>query len=72
MYLLLMLNLLLVQPFDPSSLEIIEKAITLSDLGLIPNNDGNVIRINVPALTEERRNEMVKSVIKFGEEKKYL
>ncbi len=63
-------QLILVQPFDPSSLEIIEKAITLSDTGLIPNNDGNVIRINVPALTEERRKELVKSACKFGEDGK--
>ena len=61
-------QLILVQPFDPSSLEIIEKAITLSDTGLIPNNDGNVIRINVPALTEERRKELVKVVHKVIEE----
>ena len=59
------------QPFKTKSdLEIIEKAITLSDTGLIPNNDGNVIRINVPALTEERRKELVKSAYKFGEDGK--
>ena len=63
-------QLLLVQPFDPTSLEIIEKAITVSDMGLIPNNDGTVIRINVPALTEERRKELVKGAYKFGEDGK--
>tara|TARA_B100000579_G_scaffold437774_1_gene468934 strand:- start:2188 stop:2739 length:552 start_codon:yes stop_codon:yes gene_type:complete len=63
-------QLLLVQPFDPSSLEIIEKAITLSDTGLVPNNDGNVIRINVPVLTEERRKELAKVAHKFGEDGK--
>ena len=63
-------QLLLVQPFDPTSLEIIEKAITVSDTGLMPNNDGSVIRINVPALTEERRRELVKGAYKFGEDGK--
>ncbi len=63
-------QLLLVQPFDPTSLEIIEKAITISDTGLMPNNDGSVIRINVPALTEERRRELVKGAYKFGEDGK--
>ena len=51
-------------------MEIIEKAITTSDTGLIPNNDGTVIRINVPALTEERRKELVKGAYKFGEDGK--
>ena len=48
-------QLILVQPFDPSSLELIEKAIADSDLGLTPNNDGNAIRLNIPSLTEDRR-----------------
>ena len=60
----------MVQPFDPTSLELIEKAIIGSDIGLTPNNDGNVIRINVPVLTEERRRELVKSVHKYSEEGK--
>ena len=59
---------IVVQAFDPGSLELIEKAIQNSDLGFTPNNDGNVIRINIPALTEERRNEMVKIVHKVAEE----
>ena len=59
---------IVVQAFDPGSLELIEKAIQNSDLGFTPNNDGNVIRVNIPALTEERRNEMVKIVHKVAEE----
>ena len=53
---------LLIRPFDPSSLKAIEKAILASDLGLTPNNDGKSIRLNLPALTEERRRELVKVV----------
>ena len=59
---------ILIQPFDPSSLEAIEKAIIASDLGLSPNNDGNLIRLNIPALTEERRKDLVKVVHKTIEE----
>ena len=61
-------QLIVIQPFDPSSLESIEKAITSSDVGLTPNNDGNVIRLNIPSLTEERRKELVKVVHKIIEE----
>jgi ribosome recycling factor len=53
---------LLIKPFDPSSLKGIERAILSSDLGLTPNNDGKQIRLNLPALTEERRRELVKVV----------
>ena len=53
---------LLIRPFDPSSLKAIEKAILASDLGFTPNNDGKSIRLNLPALTEERRRELVKVV----------
>jgi ribosome recycling factor len=53
---------LLIKPFDPSTLKGIERAILVSDLGLTPNNDGKQIRLNLPALTEERRFELVKSV----------
>ena len=53
---------LLIRPFDPSSLKAIEKAILASDLGLTPNNDGKSISLNLPALTEERRRELVKVV----------
>ena len=61
-------QLIVIQPFDPSSLEFIEKAIISSDVGLTPNNDGNVIRLNIPSLTEERRKELVKVVHKVIEE----
>ena len=57
-----------IQPFDPTSLEAIEKAIVASDLGLSPNNDGNLIRLSIPALTEDRRKELVKIVHKIIEE----
>ncbi|WP_407071822.1 ribosome recycling factor [Pueribacillus theae] len=61
---------LLIQPYDKSVLDEIEKAILKSDLGLTPSNDGNNIRITIPALTEERRSELVKLVKKYGEENK--
>jgi ribosome recycling factor len=61
-------QLITVQPFDPSSLAGIEKAIRSSDLGLNPNNDGKLIRIPVPPLTEDRRKEMVKHLHKVLEE----
>ena len=61
-------QLIVIQPFDPSSLESIEKAIIGSDIGITPNNDGNVIRLNIPSLTEERRKELVKVVNKIIEE----
>ncbi|MDY6874178.1 MAG: ribosome recycling factor [Chloroflexota bacterium] len=53
---------LLIRPFDPASLKDIERAIMVSDLGLTPNNDGKVIRLTIPQLTEERRKELVKIV----------
>ena len=53
---------LLIRPFDASSLKTIERAIIASDLGLTPNNDGKVIRLNLPPLTEERRRDLVKVV----------
>lgn len=55
-------RVLLIRPFDPSSLKTIEKAILASDLGLTPNNDGKVIRLSLPPLTEERRRDLVKVV----------
>ncbi|HWV35132.1 MAG TPA: ribosome recycling factor [Thermomicrobiales bacterium] len=61
-------RLLVVQPWDKSLIGAIEKAIRTSDLGLNPSNDGNVIRIPVPPLTEERRREMVKVLHKLAEE----
>ena len=59
-----------IQPFDRSSLGAIEKAISLSDMGLVPNNDGSVVRLNIPPLTEERRKEYVKMASKLAEEGK--
>ena len=61
-------QLITVQPFDPSTLGAIEKAIRSADLGLNPMNDGKLIRVPVPALTEDRRKEMVKHLHKFLEE----
>ena len=57
-----------IQPFDISSLAGIEKAIAMSELGFTPNNDGKIIRINVPPLTEERRKEFCKLASKYAEE----
>ena len=62
--------MIVVLPFDVSSLEQIEKSILSSDLGMNPNNDGKVIRLTVPPLTEERRTELVKLVHKLIEEGK--
>lgn len=53
---------LVVKPFDPASLKDIERAIQASDLGLTPNNDGKIIRLNIPPLTEERRKQLIKVV----------
>jgi ribosome recycling factor len=61
-------QLITVQPFDPSSLGAIEKAIRAGDLGLNPMNDGKMIRVPVPPLTEERRKEMVKHLHRILEE----
>lgn len=61
-------RLLTVQPFDPSSIKAIEKAIMESDLGLTPSNDGRLIRLPIPQLTEERRKELVKLVRHMAEE----
>ena len=63
-------RLLVVSPFDKGSMAAIEKAITNADLGLSPSNDGNVIRLNFPALTEERRKAFVKIVRTKAEEGK--
>jgi ribosome recycling factor len=59
-----------IQPFDKSSLGAIEKAISLSDIGLTPSNDGITIRLNIPPLTTERRKELVKQAAKYSEEGK--
>jgi ribosome recycling factor len=60
--------MLTIQPFDPSSIRNIEKAIQESDLGLTPSNDGKMIRLPIPQLTEERRKELVKVVRGLAEE----
>ena len=59
---------ILVQPFDPTSLDAIEKGIIESDIGMTPNNDGHLIRLMVPVLTEERRAELVKMIHKIIED----
>ena len=61
-------HLITIQPYDPNALEAIEKAITSSDVDLTPNNDGTIIRLSIPPLTEERRKEFVKLVHKIIEE----
>ena len=65
-------RLITIQPWDPKIIADIEKAIRKSDLGLNPNNDGKIIRVSVPVLTEERRKEIVKQVHKKGEETKIV
>ena len=61
-------RMLTVQPFDPSSIKAIEKSIQESDLGLTPSNDGKLIRLPIPQLTEERRKELVKITRQLAEE----
>ena len=63
-------RLLTVQPFDPTQIRAIEKAVQESDLGLTPSNDGKLIRLPIPQLTEERRKELVKVVRRYGEDGK--
>lgn len=63
-------RMIVIQPWDMSVLKDIEKAILASDIGLNPNNDGKVIRLNFPELTEERRKELVKEIKKTAEETK--
>ena len=63
-------RLLTVQPYDKNSVKAIERAILESDIGLTPNNDGNIIRLQVPELTEERRKQLVKVVRGLAEEGK--
>jgi ribosome recycling factor len=61
-------RLIVISPWDTSVIGAIEKAIQKSDLGLMPNNDGKLIRLSIPVLTEERRKELVKVVRKMAEE----
>ena len=63
-------RLIVIQPWDASILKEIEKEILKSDIGINPNNDGKVIRLAFPELTEERRKELVKDIKKMGEESK--
>ena len=63
-------RLLTIQPFDPGALKAIERAIQESDLGLTPSNDGKIIRLPIPSLTEERRKELVKVVRRVAEDGK--
>lgn len=61
---------LVIQPWDASALKLIEKSILASDVGITPQNDGKIIRLNFPPLTEERRKELIKMVHKYAEEAK--
>jgi len=61
-------RVLVIQPWDKSTLKAIEKAIQASDIGINPQNDGNVIRLTFPQLTEDRRKELVKDIKKMGED----
>ncbi|MHB1483847.1 MAG: ribosome recycling factor [Saccharofermentanales bacterium] len=63
-------RMITITPFDPTALKLIEKAIQTSELGINPNNDGKIIRLVFPTLTEERRKELTKTVAKHGEEAK--
>lgn len=63
---------IVVSPFEKSLIGEIEKAIMKADLGLQPNNDGNIVRIPIPALTEDRRKDLAKNVKKMGEEAKVV
>lgn len=63
-------RMIVIQPWEKPMLREVEKAITKSDLGLSPNNDGTIIRLNIPQLTEERRTELVKTLNKRAEESK--
>jgi ribosome recycling factor len=63
-------RMLTVQPYDPSQIKTVEKAIMESDLGLTPSNDGKLIRLPIPQLTEERRKELVKVVRRYAEDGK--
>lgn len=57
-----------IQPYDRNTLNLIEKAISMSDVGLTPNNDGSAVRLNIPPLTSDRRKEFVKLAAKYAEE----
>lgn len=63
-------RMLVITPYDKSAIAEVEKAIQKADLGLSPSSDGNIVRINIPALTEERRKQLAKVVGKYSEEAK--
>ncbi|MEM8640274.1 MAG: ribosome recycling factor [Cyanobacteria bacterium P01_G01_bin.54] len=63
-------TMILIQPYDASSMTAIERAISLSDIGITPNNDGKVIRLNIPPLTQDRRKELAKKVKQLAEDGK--
>ncbi|SNR89168.1 ribosome recycling factor [Anaerovirgula multivorans] len=63
-------RMITIQPYDPSIMNLIEKAIQQSDLGINPSNDGKIIRLNIPQLTEERRRDLTKIVKKTAEDSK--
>ncbi|MGI6727637.1 MAG: ribosome recycling factor [Anaerovoracaceae bacterium] len=63
-------RMLMITPFDPKSIQEIEKAINIANLGINPSNDGKLIRLVIPQLTEERRKELTKLIKKMGEESK--
>lgn len=65
-------RMITIQPYDKSAIKAIEKAIMVSDLGMTPNNDGVIIRLNIPALTEERRRDLVKQLHKKAEEDRVI
>lgn len=61
-------RLIMINPYDKTAITIIEKAIQIADIGLTPSNDGSIIRLSIPSLTEERRKDLVKVVSKYTEE----
>ena len=65
-------NMLTIQPWDQKSISLIEKAIMASSLGITPSNDGHIIRLTIPPLSEERRNDLVKQIKKMAEEQKVI
>lgn len=65
-------RLIVIQPWDANLLKEIEKEIIKAEIGIMPNNDGKVIRLNFPELTEERRKEIVKTIKKMGEDSKVI
>ena len=65
-------NMITIQPWDHKSINLIEKAIMQSNLGITPSNDGSIIRLTIPPLSEERRNDLVKQIKKMAEEQKVI